>query len=269
MATPSRFRVTSKLLTIIAASLLLGASVSSAAVIYQEDFSGGNTGLNNTAPDVRPEGSSATWVAGSGFRENGSFTGTASTGQTAWLPYTFQNGQIYEVSMTLSFVPDAASTKWLSLAFTDRPTLNSAAMNITDQAGPYAMGWALLRQDGDWKAFGGRGTTPALGIGESTNHPFAGALTNATIRLVLDTRGSNYLLSLYINDVQLDLTGTGLNYTFPAGQQFTGIGFGGSASDIGTFQQFTFSAIPEPSSVALLAVGGVVAVSALRRLRRA
>jgi len=273
MTTPSPLRVIPKLLTIIAASTLIGVSISSAAIIYQEDFSGGNTGLNNTSPDVLPEGSSATWVAGSAFRENGAYTGVGNVGQSAWLPYTFENGQIYEATLSISLI-SSSNTSWFSLGFSNRETLIPTLMNGTDQAGPGAMGWAILRQNGNWLAFNGPGTNPAAtgigGTGMNDNpSPFGDSVTNATIRLVLDTRGPRYLLDLYINDVHLDLAGTGLTYTFPTAQQFTGVGIGSSNSDIGTFQQFTFSVIPEPSSVALLAFGSILAIGVLRRARRA
>lgn len=271
MTSPSPLGVIPKLLTIIAASSLIGATVSPAALIYQEDFSGGNTALNNTIPDVRPEGSSAAWVAGSAFRENGDYTGVGNNGQSAWLPYTFASGQIYEATLTVSLTP-SSNTSWFSLGFTNRATLATTLMNGTDAAGPGAMGWAILRQNGNWRAFNGPGTTTEIGgSGDSSSGPFSDSVSNATIRLVLNTSGPRYLLDLYINDVHLDLTGTGLTYTFPTAQQFTGIGIGSSNSDIGSFEQFTFSVVPvpEPSTVALLALGGCLVVSALHRARRA
>lgn len=269
MTTPSRLSVIFRLLPIIAVSTLLGVSTSSAALIYQEDFSGGNTGLNGTTPEVRPDGSTATWVAGSAFKEDGNYTGVGNVGQSAWLPYTFENGQVYEATLTISLTP-STNTSWFSLGFTNRATLTTTLMNGTDAAGPGAMGWAILRQNGNWRAFNGPGTNTVIGdSGDSSSGPFSGSVSNATIRLVLDTTGPRYVMSLYINDVLLDLTGTGFSYTFPTAQQFTGIGIGSSNSDIGTFEQFTFSVIPEPSSVALLALGGFLVVGALRRARHA
>jgi len=151
VTSPSPFCVIPKLLTIIAAFSLIGASVSPAALIYQENFSGGNTALNNTTPDVRPDGSSATWVAGSAFRENGTYKGVGNNGQSAWLPHTFENGQIYEATLTVSLTP-STDTSWFSLGFTDRTTLSTSLMNGTDGAGPGALRWAILRQNGNWRA---------------------------------------------------------------------------------------------------------------------
>lgn len=273
MSTPSFLSAFPKFLSIVAASAALGSATCSAALIYQEDFSGGNTALNGTTPDV----GSATWVAGTGFKENGAYTGVTggTLGQSAWLPYIFESGNIYEASLTISLTP-AASTSWFALGFTVRDPLLTSPMSGTDLAGPGAMGWALLRQNGNWIAFNGEGTNPQTvgigGSGSSSPSPFGTSVSNATIRLVLDTRGSNYVLDLYINNVHLDLTGTGLSYTFASNTApFKGVGIGSSTNDLGTFEQFTFStiAIPEPSSIALLALGGVAAVVGLRRMRRA
>jgi len=271
MSNPSFLGAFPKFLSAVVASAVLGGATCSAALIYQEDFSGGNTALNGTSPDV----GSGTWVAGAGFKENGAYTTTDTFGQSAWLPYIFTSGNIYEATLSVSLISVTTSqSPWFALSFTNKSTaFGTGPLNGTDDSSAGATGWGLLRQNGAWKAFLGRGTNNPIATSGDSRGPFYSPGTlDATIRLVLDTRGSNYVLDMYINDVQLDLnTGAGSSYTFTTNPVLTGVGFGASTSNIGAIDQFTFStvAIPEPSSIALLALGGVVAVVGLRRMRRA
>jgi hypothetical protein len=276
MSNPSFLGVIPKLFSAVVASAVLGGATCSAALIYQEDFNGGTAVLNGTTPDVRPGDSTAAWVAGAGFKENGTYTTTDTNGQSAWLPYAFTSGNIYEATLSVSLISATTNqSPWFALSFTNKSSgFGTGPLNGTDLSSAGATGWGLLRQNGAWKAFLGTGiNNPIATSGDNYPGPFysTGSI-DATIRLALDTRGSNYVLDMYINNVQVDLnTGAGSSYTFTSNPVLTGVGFGASTSGIGTIDQFTFStiAVPEPSSIALLALGGVVAVVGLRRMRRA
>ena len=88
--------------------LCLAAASVSAAVIYEDDFSGsGSINLNGLAPDV----GTSVWVAHSGWKADG----TPGSYSSATLPFAPQSGRIYLLTARLTQV--VGNGDWLALGF--------------------------------------------------------------------------------------------------------------------------------------------------------
>jgi len=245
-----------------AVSSILAASLTQAAVVYQEDFDGDNTtSLNGTAPNIAP--GSQTWTASTTVVMHTDGSIAATGGASAWLPYTFAANQIYTLTATVDVAYQNASVTPAGIGFTTNAPLSSSAVNLA-ASGDY--GILQLRRGGSWVFFEGdtnNSTATAAGTGL-----FSSNQDNYEIKLVLDTSAANWTLAGYMNGVQVDLNGagTGMLFTYTTNPSLTGVGINYASSSY-NFEGFTLSAtaVPEPHGMALVAVGGVVMMTFRRR----
>lgn len=239
------------------------AAVSQGALVYQDVFNGSaETPLNGVAPDIRP--GSETWTANEGYRDDGSVT--VSSG-SAWLPYVFGSG-VYEatLSLDLSALP-ADSTSFASISFTTADPFGTAYINIPGVF-PYAT--VGLRGNRDVELWGGVGNSNNVDGGKLASD----VSRSGTLRVVLDTTAAAWTVNgFYIPDgsseivLDLNTAGDSVTYTFGANQpttDLTGVGIIHSNISV-TFDQFTFSVVPEPGSFTLF--GTALALLAKRRRR--
>ncbi|MGC9260930.1 MAG: PEP-CTERM sorting domain-containing protein [Phycisphaerae bacterium] len=234
--------------------LALASGTASAAVIYQDSFSGSGA-LNGAAPTV-DNGSSSTWTAATQWADSGYFNAnTDGTGRaTAQLGFTPQANNIYTLSATVSLTSGANNAAYLSIGFLS----DANSGNLTDgwdqnpppSGQPSAAPWALVTiLDNSGTYFTGPGTANAAGF----SIPGSGDLTNNTIALVLNTTSSTWTYQVYDNGT---LESGSNPIALPNGTSITAVGMQG-ASAIGTVSNFELSSVPEPATLGLVAVGGL------------
>lgn len=234
-----------------AASLcLIGLPIVSAnaATMYFDDFSGdGLSGLNGTTPDTTTGGN--TWAASGDWANDGSTTatGTAADDDNAFLAFTPVAGNVYTVSASLATPSGGVSgTQWGAIGFTNTNTLNTV---FWDNG---TIPWILYRENNEVVSWTGPGI--AGNVSEGT---FSGPINYS---IVLDTtNATNWTAQWLVNGSEVRAaTSIGtpmINYV--------GLGrVGGAAVE---FNSFELTVIPEPSTMALLGLGGMV----LLRRRRA
>ena len=251
-------------LSLAAAFLGLTLSTTAQTTIFSDDFSGdGSAVLNGSAPDVRP--GSQTWVANN-LTNDGKVT--ASSGQSSWLAYTFQNDVVYTLTATLDMTYSSGSITPGGIAFTQDNPLGNGAVNLN---GSNDYGVLQVRRGGSWAFYEGPNNTTAT-ASSANNALFTSNVDNYEIKLVLTTSSTaNWTLAGFFNGSQVDLnpgdTGS-LIHSFISTPSFTGFGinYGSSAIDFENFT-LTASSVPEPSSYSLLMGGSIAGLALLRRRR--
>jgi hypothetical protein len=239
-----------------------------AQTIYSHGFSGSGSALNGTAVDVGGQN----WQAGNLFLDNGA-AGTvvagSANGQAAWLPFSPANGTIYTASAT--FVND--NPNWLAFGFMSAlPPVSagnpSQLWTATDfgvrHSNNGAYGWMLSRNhptSNDQEGFIGVNTTGAAFAGGNLVDP----TQPVTFSIVLDTMAATWTAEYFINGVSRGL----VNLPAGANTGIGGIGFSherNATANTGAFlDEFSLTQVPEPSTFAFIAMGGISALFMARR----
>ena len=272
-----RFNKISRISSLPMAALAV-SSFSQAAVLISDNFDGVATGdnLESRVPSfVDPSLSGAVWDATTAnFFGNGDgglvATAGPSVNRAAGIDLgsaTFftDNPGIYELSVTIQQVSGTGSS-WVGFGF-------GAALDVAvNQTQPGSLGnpWLINRMSGSTVFF--REGTSSLNTGT------APVGTQNLFSLRLNTTGTAWTLDGFINGTQIDLNtanpgtstytfGTapeGLRYlTMSTGHNMTGETEG--TSNLSIVDNFTFSAVPEPSAALLAFAGAAGAVFRRRR----
>jgi len=251
-------------LTLAAVALFAIATTAPAAtIIYSDPLNGSSAGLNGTSPDDRGGTGTADWTANSRFNQDGSLTGGSGNG-AAWLPFTPAQGFIYTLSADVN-VGDNENDRWISLGFGDQ---NSDAAFFSDP--PKGYGHILYkpsRGSDAGQVFPGWGTSATSG--ETTFDPADSGAVALGVRL--DTTGASsadWTLEFFVGNTSISGPTT-LSAVGGAGNlnEISVVGLTHQIDSNGTIKNFTLTqVIPEPTSLALLGLGGVM-VLARRRHR--
>jgi hypothetical protein len=233
----------------------------SGALIVAENF-GGSTGgdLNSTTADtfasaITSAGGSSTWAAATGFKDDGSTVATMF--ESAYLSMgTYINDAkgsasgLFTLSATLT---RSTVGSWGAIGFVDNPITNG---DFTGSG--RGLGTLIYRTTGELDGFGGPGSSGSVDGPDSQSGPQL-----LTVLLDLtghDNSGDFGSVSFYQGTVDSGLLlGT---HVYTADQSFEAIGLSQASYD-GTYSGLQLEQVPEPSSAALLGLGGFALI--LRR----
>ena len=241
---------------VLAAGAIAFPAAVTGAVIYQENFDGsGSTDLAGLAPDIAP--GSETWGGATQFKANG-FVSSAFAG--IYLPFTPSPGFTY--TLTGSFQVNSGSD-WLGIGFAGgSPT---SPNRFADNSG---RGWVIAKSN-EIQSFIGPATNGATSQSTISPQSPSGVVTTQTI--TLDASSANPANWRFSATQVIGSTTYTIWNNQPANMtsagDITAIGLSSSTAS-GTFTSFQLTAVPEPGTITLAALGlGLAAVAAARRRR--
>lgn len=248
-------------LAAVSAGLILAATSANAAVIVAESFGGSGATLNGTvagtfAAGITSAGGSSTWTAGTDFLDNGVVTDNAAKSAAYLNLGSYINDTkgtaagMFELTMTISETTSA----WLSLGFATSNTPGTGG-DFTALSG---MGNIIYREDGELDMWAGPGTTFG-GVDGQNGYSGARILT-----VTLDLTGYDGVTDFGTVSWSDSSLGSLGSISYNSDVNFGSILISESASG-GTVSALSLdhTAIPEPTTTALLGLGGLALI--LRR----
>lgn len=249
-----------QLLAVVASLIVCGSA--GAVTLFSEDFGDGSGDLNGEEPVITTGG--ATWVAETGFKADGSVTGGGPGSAT--LAFTPVDGQIYtlDVSLGTSNYPGGPDNDWLAIGFANGQNAETNNNNRFINANVIASPWMLQRgpDGGNNTTFLGTATSGTQN-GEDWTAQTGLTGGNADLRIVLDTTaGAGGWTATFFAKGTADSTYSEVRASSTlVSETITSVGIARSSADIsGSVTSFTLTAVPEPSSLALVGLGGMLAV---------
>ena len=225
---------------VLAIIVLLGAADATGSPIISEMFSGASS--TNLVGTTTSDGNDWIGASNTSYKQDGSVSGTLN--RTAYLPFTLTQGAIYTLQVDLYPTP-GGSSDWLAAGFSIDANDGNAQANSD---GGTAHAWLLLRQNGLTQAFNGPNTN---------NKIHDKAFTGNTAKIVLDTtNAADYTAEYFDGNGSL---GAPVGFGAPA----IGHVFISSYKMSGSFDNFILT--PEPATMAMLALGGVLGLQRRRR----
>lgn len=254
-----------KIITATALTTSLTAAVHAETIIAFEDFAGTGVDLNGTAPDIGI--GTGNWQSGPGiFTDAGEIIGadgttnggTATREGSAVLDFTPVDGTIYELEAVITN-PGGA---WVGVGFSDSANQLSGSNGRVSNTVPGVFGgyaW-MFTLNGRQAAFNGIGTNNKIATEDTVANT-----TPVTLKVVLDTTGGSgaWTAEYFVNGSALEapslLVADASNISHVAISR--DINTGALPASIDSFK---LTEVPEPGSIALLGLGGLVM---LRRRR--
>jgi hypothetical protein len=228
------------MLAVAVMAVALAAVSANAGVIVSEGFSGGGAELNGTAADtfysgITAKGGSATWVANSGFKDNGLVSNISRRAAYLNMGSYINDAKgtangLFKLTMTIS---ETSGTSWLSLGFgqentpsTDKDMTNSSSISPAPTLTTYGLGTIIYRVQtyslgGELDMFGGPGS------GNAVDGPdFNTGTRTLTVKLDLTPAGGTNGKVTWSDSV-LGVIGS---YTYTTAQNFRSILITGSTT---------------------------------------
>lgn len=249
------------LLGVLAALSFSWTSVTAETLLFSHNFGGSSeASLDGVALDVGGQN----WFAGgvdstdsvASFNADGSVTGQGSM----WVNFTPQAGFSYTLSADIT----ATNNQWIALGFAQNPGAGSGAGESRHTGDANGIAWALHR-------FENNNPDQQFFVGPSTT---GGAINNNVVSqtmsmvITLDAIDSdNVLASLSLNGaVQANVDELNIGSLAALGIQ--GLGFSSASGTVsGSIDNFSLTAIPEPSTYALMFGVAVLGIALCRRRR--
>ena len=272
------------------AGLVIGGltGLSSGAIIYQDNFDGTAGTVAARTPDTETGlfggSASAPWTSDSTTSANpdaiwqasgGTYSGTGTTDASislfgtgadsnlitnAYLPFTPQAGNVYDLHLAIASSGTGASGNWLGLAFAQAGlsghTSGGGSSALSNDA---TYGLIIDKGSGVVQSFAGLGTangkisTSAGFLSQGTSSP-----TYHTFDILLDTTNTSWTVSWLVDGVQ---PAGGSPFTYTTNPTIGNVIFGTNKLT-GVVSDFSLTTVPEPASLGLFALG---ALGILRR----
>lgn len=247
------------------------ATSTQAAVIYQDNFDGSGGALNGTTPDIST--TAASWVSAPTFENDGTstvaVTSAFQSAGSASLTFAPVDGKVYTLEVSLENI--VGNTNWYAVGFSNGQSAINSSNSRFITTNIEGMAWALYRGA---QAAGASPTTNSTFLGDTAVEPNSGLASGPStwlagasaaggavdFRMTLDTTGGTGTWTVLM---EAD-TGSGFE-TIRAtetllDESITSVGVANSrtAEITGTLTNFSLSVVPEPSSLALLGIGGLM-----------
>ncbi|MCX6925179.1 MAG: hypothetical protein NT154_18495, partial [Verrucomicrobia bacterium] len=239
------------MLAAVAMAVLLPAVSANAGVIVAENFGGnGSGGLSGTAadrfsPGITAAGGSATWVANSGFKDNGSVNNVSRRAAYLNMGSYINNAKgtakgLFQLSMTMS----ETTGTWISLGFgqentpsTDKDFTGASSVSPAPAQATTGLGTIIYRAQtsptgGELDMYGGGGSANAV-----DGPDFKTGNRMLTVTLDLTPAGGTYGKVTWSDSV-LGVLGS---YTYTAAKNFGSILI--TATATGTISNLTLSQV--------------------------
>ncbi|HEV2331021.1 MAG TPA: glycosyl hydrolase family 79 C-terminal domain-containing protein [Verrucomicrobiae bacterium] len=202
---------------LLVAAVQTACSLGSAQIVYSNNFAlGGTTNIWGTAPTVANSYaggfSSATWNDALGVNDPGALlangSDTSTQGDSWILPFNPQSGFVYTLTASLTFSGNPGN--WVGVGFAQNDSVNVPVgvgrFADSGNGGPCGYDFLILNESsGNVQYFTGpRGNSPAIFNGTG----FTGGPQTLTVEVILNTTGSLWSMTAYVNGVQLGSTTT-------------------------------------------------------------
>lgn len=241
-------------------------SMANAQIVYSNDFSGGSAvNIDQVAPTMANTfaggSSSALWTVASNLTHVAYMYQDGAIGaanNAVLLPFTVQPGYIYTLSAQLTYSAGAISGNnniWVGLGFTTGVPAYSTTPRFIDPSFPGGP-WGNITLGGNDSFFYHRASTSGSTVQITPN------LGTYNLEITLDTSGSSWLGSYFINGTQV-----GTTYAFASSlalksvgftqNNFSGYGLTGAGIQWDNML-LTAVAVPEPSTPALIGLGAAM-----------
>lgn len=238
-------------LFVAALSLTAGLSATSteAGIIVQDDFSGTGNALNGTSADVFTAIGTGQWVANANFFDNGTFASQAGEFTSAYISlgeYINNTKGNADGKFELTATIQRTGGRWFSVGFSSRntPSANYHFLNYNNNTG------TIIQRSSN--------ALDVFTYGNANGADFTGYSGARTVTIALDLTDwdgiSNFGSATYSDSVGGVLT----TYEYTSDTDFESLFFTGPASASATFDDLTLTQIPEPGSLALLGLGGLM-----------
>lgn len=197
--------------------LLCFCSIGTAQIIYSNNFALGDaTNIWGTSPTMANSyaggASSATWNDALGINDTGALLAngrdTTTLGDSWLLPFNPQSGYVYTLTGSLTFTGNPGS--WIGLGFAQNDSVNvpvgDGRFADSGNGGPTGYDFIILTESsGNVQYFTGpKGNTPQIYNGTG----FAGGPQTLMVQVILNTTGSQWSITAYVNGVQMGNTVT-------------------------------------------------------------
>ncbi len=190
-------------------------------MIYSNAFNGSASSVNVKAPTMSTNYAGATSSAWWNVLSNSATSyifanGTVGTSLTsALMPFTPEDGFVYTLTASVT-VPTMTAGQWITMGFAEyNPLLNTAPDPRFGSTYVNGNPWTYLTEGSGGDFFF---PTRATSTGNATLMSSAGTYT---VQLVLDTTGSSWAASEFVNGTQV-----GTTYTYSSNPNITAIGIG-------------------------------------------
>jgi hypothetical protein len=251
-------------------SLVLANTSTNAAVIVAANFGGGGSALNGTSADtfaagITTAGGSGTWSAGAAFLDNGTVNVDGDQNAAYLNLGTYINDAkgtatgLFDLTMNISETVGA----WISFGFGVENT-PSTTRNFTNTVGTggttTGVATIIRRSAGDADAFAGPVTAVSIA------GPVPTGTRTLTVSLDFTPAGGwNGTTNHGTVSFSDSVSGPFGSHTYTADNSFGSILISEANASGGTVSSLSLSQIPEPTTTALLGLGGL---ALLRRRRR-